>query len=59
MGNFEKMIGGIDKKRDWKNQHKPEEKAYNSNYYKTNKPRIQQQRQNRRIANKASMSFGF
>lgn len=59
MGNFEKMLTGRDPKKEWKKQHKPQEQAYNKNYYKTNKPRIQQQRQNRRIANKSAMSFGF
>ena len=59
MGNFEKMLTGRDPKKEWKKQHKPEEKKYNKNYYATNKKQIKAQRQNRRIANKSAMNFGF
>lgn len=59
MGTFEKMYGGRDKRKEWKDARKPEISDYNKNYYKTNYPKIQARRQVQRVANRKNPILGF
>ena len=59
MGTYERMLGGRDKRKEWKDARKPEISEYNKNYYKQNYSQIQARRQVQRVANRKNSILGF
>ena len=60
MGRFERMYGGRDARKEWRNAHKSETSAYNSAYYKQNyDTKIKPRRDVQRVANRKNPILGF
>ena len=59
MGTYERMLGGRDKRKEWKDARKPEISEYNKSYYQNNYENIQARRKIQRVGNRKNAILGF